>query len=164
LPYLRPPLTFVADSLAGYRDPEGTNMHDLLGTRCDPYVNRMFAGVYFDLHCHPNLTRAVRGRELTEWDVHDVLEVLQASGLNSDTQNVTMPCPGRDQSLAMWGPDAASMDEQLAHCHPLLLEVFAVPDEARSGWLPPESPPYRVGGDPHGLVVDGSAASAGDSR
>ena len=38
LPFLRPLCTVVADSLAGYGcDVNGARVHDLLGTRCDPY-------------------------------------------------------------------------------------------------------------------------------
>lgn len=38
LPYLRPLVTIVADSLEGYGvDEVGGRVHDLLGTRCDPY-------------------------------------------------------------------------------------------------------------------------------
>merc|ERR1712093_501346 len=38
LPYLRPLVTIVADSLKDYGvDEVGGRCHDLLGTRCDPY-------------------------------------------------------------------------------------------------------------------------------
>jgi len=38
LPYLRPLVTITADSLSGYGvDEVGGRVHDLLGTRCDPY-------------------------------------------------------------------------------------------------------------------------------
>lgn len=38
LPYLRPLVTITADSLADYGvDGVGGRVHDLLGTRCDPY-------------------------------------------------------------------------------------------------------------------------------
>ncbi len=38
LPYLRPLVTITADSLSGYGvDGVGGRVHDLLGTRCDPY-------------------------------------------------------------------------------------------------------------------------------
>src|SRR5699024_1423005 len=60
LPFLRPMLTITGDSLRDYgRDAEGGRVHDLLGTRCDPYVSRMLEGEDFDLHCHSNLTRAI---------------------------------------------------------------------------------------------------------
>lgn len=42
LPYMRPMATVTADSLAGYGvDRCGGRCHDLLGTRCDPYVRKM---------------------------------------------------------------------------------------------------------------------------
>lgn len=45
LPYLRPLCTIVGDTLKDYgKDGEGGRIHDLLGTRCDPYVNRMLSG------------------------------------------------------------------------------------------------------------------------
>ena len=38
LPYLRPLVTITGDSLSGYGvDQNGGRVHDLLGTRCDPY-------------------------------------------------------------------------------------------------------------------------------
>jgi hypothetical protein len=38
LPYLRPMVTIIGDSLSGYGvDEVGGRCHDLLGTRCDPY-------------------------------------------------------------------------------------------------------------------------------
>jgi len=41
LPYLRPLVTVTADSLEGYGvDGVGGRVHDLLGTRCDPYGSR----------------------------------------------------------------------------------------------------------------------------
>jgi uncharacterized protein YcgI (DUF1989 family) len=83
LPYLRPLATITADSLKDYGiDEFGGRIHDLLGTRCDPYVNRMLTGEDFDFHCHSNLVRAVAPYGLTETDVHDVLNVFQCTGLN----------------------------------------------------------------------------------
>ena len=60
LPYLRPLVTLVGDSLADYGvDGDGGRVHDLLGSRCDPYTNQLLSGERFDFHCHSNLTRAV---------------------------------------------------------------------------------------------------------
>ena len=39
-------------------------------------VNQILTGKAFDLHCHSNLTRAVLPYHLTEFDVHDVLNVV----------------------------------------------------------------------------------------
>lgn len=55
-------------------------MHDLLGTRCDDYVRKLLTGQDFDYHCHSNLTRAILPHGLTEYDVHDVLNVFQCTG------------------------------------------------------------------------------------
>ena len=96
LPYLRPLVTITADSLAGYGvDEVGGRVHDLLGTRCDPYVNRLLMGEDFDFHCHSNLVRAVAPHGLTEFDVHDVLNVFQVTGLNSDDQYFMRACPAK---------------------------------------------------------------------
>ncbi|RYF50875.1 MAG: urea carboxylase-associated family protein, partial [Comamonadaceae bacterium] len=85
LPFLRPLVTITHDTLAHYGiDSDGGRVHDLLGTRCDPYVNRMLTGENFDFHCHSNLVRAVLPYGLTEFDVHDVLNVFQCTGLTED--------------------------------------------------------------------------------
>lgn len=178
LPYLRPMATVVADSLADH--PDAGVIHDLLGTRCDPYVNRMLAGYDFDYHCHSNLTRAVQPYGLTEFDVHDVLNVFQFAGLNENREYFmdTCPaqpeqgerpadhfeffaeidllcalstCPGGDLSVHMWGPEAASTEEQLEHCHPLNVEVFSVSQEALEGWVPPVPAAYQGQAGRHGL-------------
>ncbi len=174
LPYLRPLLTFTHDTLRDYRDPDGGNIHDLLGTRCDPYVNTMLAGYDFDYHCHSNLVRAVQPFCLTELDVHDVLNVFQCSGLNEhgqyfmkdcpahpgdyleffaeiDLLAALSTCPGGDLSVAMWGPDAASTQEQLEHCHPLRVQVFRVDGELLQDWRPPDVASYRGVHGRHGL-------------
>ena len=39
-------------------------------------VNQILTGESFDLHCHSNLTRAIIPYHLTEFDVHDVLNVV----------------------------------------------------------------------------------------
>src|SRR6188474_1582232 len=81
LPYLRPMLTIVADTVQYGLDADGAGCHDLLGTRCDPYVHKLLNGEEWDVCCHSNLVRAVRPYHLTELDVHDVLNVFQVTGL-----------------------------------------------------------------------------------
>jgi uncharacterized protein YcgI (DUF1989 family) len=89
----------------------------------------MLTGVEFDYHCHSNLTRAVRPFGLTEFDVHDVLNVFQCTGLNDEDeyfmktcpakvgdylelfaeQDLLMAlstCPGGDLSIPMWGNES----------------------------------------------------------
>ncbi|MHA7172056.1 urea carboxylase-associated family protein [Arthrobacter monumenti] len=169
LPFLRPLVTITGDSLSDYgRDEEGGRVHDLLGTRCDPYVNRMLTGEDFDFHCHSNLTRAVLPYGLTEFDVHDVLNVFQCTGLNEEDRYFmkTCPakkgdyfeffaetdilcalstCPGGDLSVPMWGPDAR---DPIDVCHPLGIEVYRPKAELLNGWQPAQRAAYASA---HGL-------------
>jgi uncharacterized protein YcgI (DUF1989 family) len=164
LPYLRPIATITSDSLKDYGiDEFGGRIHDLLGTRCDPYVNRMLTGEDFDFHCHSNLVRAVAPYGLTEFDVHDVLNVFQCTGLNRadkyfmraspaapndhleffaeiDLLCALSTCPGGDLSVPLWGPDAR---DPIDVCRPLGVEVYALDPILLDGWKPPESSAYK---------------------
>lgn len=161
LPFLRPMVTITADTLAYGVDEYGGRCHDLLGTRCDPYVNRLLTGEDFDRHCHSNLVRAVLPYRLTEFDVHDVLNVFQLTGLVDDRYFMSASparagdyleffaeidllcalsaCPGGDLSVDLWGPDAG---DPASTCKPLGVEVYDLPPEVLEGWQPPASPPY----------------------
>jgi len=164
LPYLRPLVTVTGDSLSSYGvDSDGGRVHDLLGTRCDPYTNQVLTGEGFDFHCHSNLTRAVLPYGLTEFDVHDVLNVFQVTGLNdqdkyfmkacpatkgdyfeffaeTDLLCALSTCPGGDLSVPMWGPDAR---DPLEVCRPLGIEVYRPAVESLAGWTSPQPAPYR---------------------
>jgi len=174
LPYLRPLATITADSLATYGvDAYGGRVHDLLGTRCDPYVNRMLTGEDFDFCCHSNLTRAVAPRGLTETDVHDVLNVFQCTGLNSRDQYfmrdcpakpgdfleffaemdllcALSTCPGGDLSVPLWGPDAR---DPIDVCRPLGVEVYRIDDDLLDGWQP-FVPAYERYRGAHGMRLE----------
>jgi uncharacterized protein YcgI (DUF1989 family) len=169
LPYLRPIATITSDSLANYGiDEFGGRIHDLLGTRCDPYVNRMLTGEDFDFCCHSNLVRAVAPHGLTELDVHDVLNVFQCTGLNRqdkyfmrasparrgdhieffaeiDLLCALSTCPGGDLSVPLWGPDAR---DPLEVCRPLGIEVYEIDKALLQNWQPPSVAAYGGG---HGL-------------
>jgi uncharacterized protein YcgI (DUF1989 family) len=168
LPYLRPMLTITNDTIQYGRDEDGAGCHDLLGTRCDPYVHKLLNGEEFDLCCHSNLVRAVAPFRLTELDVHDVLNVFQVTGLTKDdryfvkaspakqgdflelfaeidTLCAISTCPHGDLSVQVWGPEAG---DPLATCRPLGVEVWAPAPELLAGWRSPEPSDYR--GD-HGL-------------
>ena len=171
LPYLRPLATVTLDTLADYGvDGEGGRVHDTLGTRCDPYVNRMLTGDDFDFHCHSNLVRAVLPYGLTEFDIHDVLNVFQCTGLNdedkyfmkacpakagdffelfaeTDLLVALSTCPGGDLSVPLWGPDAR---DPLDVCRPLGVEVYRVAEELLEDWSPPERASYR---NTHGMSM-----------
>ena len=164
LPFLRPLATITGDSLDRYGvDAQGGRVHDLLGTRCDPYVNRMLTGEDFDFHCHSNLVRSVLPFGLTEFDVHDVLNVFQLTGLNDHDQYwmgaspakvgdyfeffaeidllcALSTCPGGDLSVALWGPEAR---DPLSVCRPLGIEVWRPKAFALAGWASPPRAAYR---------------------
>jgi len=155
---------------------EEGRVHDLLGTRCDPYVNKMLSGQDFDCHCHSNLTRAIFPYGLQESDVHDVLNIFQSTGLNSSDQYFmkTCPavagsyfeffaeidllcalstCPGGDLSKPMWGPDIPpGEDPSLECCRPLKVEVLRLKDNdgLLKGWQSPRSAREVYKGD-HGF-------------
>lgn len=92
---MRPLATILHDSLAGYgQDEHGGRVHDLLGTRCDPYINAVLSsGAQYDFHCHSNLVRAVLPWGLTESDVHDVINLFQVTGLDEKGRYFMNPCP-----------------------------------------------------------------------
>ena len=171
LPYFRPLLTVTNDSLADYGiDGDGGRVHDLLGTRCDPYVNKMLTGESFDFHCHSNLTRAVLPYGLTEFDVHDVLNIFQCTGLNDDDKYfmkacpakpgdffeffaevdllcALSTCPGGDLSVHLWGPDA---QDPIDVCRPLGVEVYRLDDVLLDGWTQPSTADYSQA---HGMTM-----------
>ncbi|KAK4556744.1 hypothetical protein LTR86_006315 [Recurvomyces mirabilis] len=184
LPFLRPMVTIIGDSLADYGvDEFGGRCHDLLGTRCDPYVNTMLTGDSYDYHCHSNLTRAVLPYGLTEFDVHDVLNVFQITGLDKDgryfmeaspakkgdyiefftEQPVLMAlstCPGGDLSAWGWGEGGGGEDEEaktmLDCCRPLKVEVFKLEDDGvLAGWKEPQVSAYK---GRHGMTFSGGEA------
>lgn len=164
LPFLRPMATIIEDTLENYgKDEDGGRVHDLLGTRCDPYINYLLTGEDFDFHCHSNLVRAVLPHGLTEFDVHDVLNVFQCTGLNSDDQYFMKPCPakkgdyleffaeidllcamsccpGGDLSVDFLGRDGV---DPLSTCHPLEVDIYKLEDAALTGWESPKCPAYK---------------------
>jgi uncharacterized protein YcgI (DUF1989 family) len=162
LPYLRPMLTIVNETIQYGEDEDGGRCHDLLGSRCDPYVNKMLSGESFDYNCHSNLTRAILPYRLTEFDVHDVLNIFQVTGLNPDGKYfmkaspakqgdffeffaeidllcAISTCPGGDLSIPIWGPDAG---DPLPTCRPLGVEVFQPDTSLLDGWTPPATADY----------------------
>jgi len=169
LPYLRPLATITGDGVSYGLDEDGAGCHDLLGTRCDPYVHKLLNGEELDVCCHSNLVRAVAPYRLTELDVHDVLNVFQVTGLTRDGRYFVKPsparrgdffeffaeldvlcalstCPHGDLSMPMWGADRA---DPLATCRPLAVEVYRPAPELLGGWVPPRPADYR---GLHGLV------------
>ena len=163
-PHLRPMATIIADTLGWYGiDEFGGSVHDVIGTRCDPYTGNLLEGSQYHHCCHSNLTRALAdhmGVPVAEAEplVHDVLNVFMCTGFTRDTGQYFMKaspvrpgdyleffaeidllgglsaCPGGDCS-ARHSSDAAK-------CYPLLVEVFAPVDDALQGWKSPPSNQY----------------------
>ena len=82
-PYLRPMATIVEDTIDYGFDEDGAGVHDVIGSRCDPYTNWYMTGCgeNFQHCCHSNLTRnGVQKDSLQEEDVHDVLNVFMCTG------------------------------------------------------------------------------------
>lgn len=158
LPALRPMATITDDTLDWYGfDEFGGSVHDVIGTRCDPYTHKLLSGGQYHHCCHSNLTRALAdARDLSlheaERHVHDVLNVFMCTGFTRDTGQYFMKaspvrpgdyleffaeidllgglsaCPGGDCS------DQHSSD--VAACFPLLVEVFR-PAALPAGWVSP---------------------------
>jgi uncharacterized protein len=171
LPFLRPMVTFIADTIGYGRDGDDAGCHDLLGTRCDPYVNQMLSGAAYDFHCHSNLTRAIAEFGLTEFDVHDVINLFQVTGLMPDDKRYFMKtcparpgdfvellaeidllmaislCPGGDLAVPLWGEGS----DAEPNCNPLRVEVFEPEPTMLQGWQPATCVPYTgASGRRHG--------------
>jgi len=170
LPYLRPLVTITGDSIAYGIDGDGAGCHDLLGTRCDPYVHKLLNGEELNVCCHSNLVRAVAPYRLTELDVHDVLNVFQVTGLTREGRYFVKPsparrgdffeffaeldvlcalstCPHGDLSLPMWGADRV---DPLTTCRGLAVEVYRPAPLLLEGWAPPRPAAYH---GLHGLTA-----------
>ncbi|MBY6083483.1 urea carboxylase-associated family protein [Ruegeria arenilitoris] len=158
-PYLRPMATIVADTLDWYGiDQYGGSVHDVIGTRCDPYTGNLLSGTQYHHCCHSNLTRALAdhtGLEIpvAERLVHDVLNVFMCTGFTRDTGQYFMKAspvrPGDyleffaeidllgDLSACPGGDCSSEHSSDTAACHPLLVEVFAPAEGTLSGWKSP---------------------------
>ena len=59
-PHMRAMSTITYDTLDWYGfDADGGSVHDVIGTRCDPYTGRLLSGQDYHHCCHSNLTRAL---------------------------------------------------------------------------------------------------------
>ncbi|KAF9695698.1 hypothetical protein EKO04_006671 [Ascochyta lentis] len=159
----------------------GGRCHDLLGTRCDPYISHTLTGKEYDFHCHSNLVRAVLPHGLTEFDVHDVLNVFQVTGLDAqgryfmeaspateksavtffaeqDLLCALSTCPGGDLSHWGWGQADEGDDEEgmKGTCRPIRVEVLEVKDKrVLEGWQRQERSGYK---GYHGISIPGGEA------
>ena len=163
-PNMRAMATITDDTLDWYGfDAFGGSVHDVIGTRCDPYTGRLLSGDDYHYCCHSNLTRALAdysGLSLAaaETHVHDVLNVFMCTGFTRDTGQYFMKaspvrpgdyleffaeidllvglsaCPGGDCS--------AEHSSDTAACHPLLIEVWDPGEDARKAHVAPSKNAY----------------------
>jgi uncharacterized protein len=158
LPYMRPMATVTFDTLDWYGwDEFGGSVHDVIGTRCDPYTNKLLKGDEYHHCCHSNLIRALADDQNISYEdaeplVHDVLNVFMCTGFTRDTHQYFMKaspvrkgdyieffaeidllgglsaCPGGDCS--------SSHSSDTAACYPLGVEIYKPADNALMGWQP----------------------------
>lgn len=164
-PTLRPMATVTTDTLDWYGiDEYGGSVHDIIGTRCDPYTARTLGGPDYHHCCHSNLTRALAdarhlSMEEAERHVHDVLNVFMCTGFTRDTGQYFMKAspvrPGDYLELfaeidllavmsACPGGDCSSEhSSDAAACHPMLMEVFRPDPALLASWSIPPINPYN---------------------
>lgn len=157
LPFLHPMATVSADSVQYGFDDDGAGCHDLFGTCCDPYIHKLLTGEELDVCCHSNLVHAIAAHKLGEFDVHDVLNVFQVTGLTKEpNQYFVKSCLGRkgydfdffaeidllravstgpygDRLVPIYGPNAA---DPLSVCRLVGVEVYHVDPGVLERWEP----------------------------
>ena len=157
-PYLRPLASITWDTLDWYGfDEDGASVHDVIGTRCDPYTAKLLDNKDYHHCCHSNLIRAL----VTEKDiklsdaenlVHDVLNVFMCTGFSKDTHQYFMKaspvrpgdfieffaetdligalssCPGGDCGSEHSSDEAA--------CFPLKVSILSTKSSILEDWVP----------------------------
>ncbi|OED43078.1 hypothetical protein AB833_04660 [Chromatiales bacterium (ex Bugula neritina AB1)] len=159
LPTMRAMATITHDTLDWYGwDDDGAGVHDVIGTRCDPYTNRQLLDNDYHYCCHSNLTRALadtRGLSLREAEghIHDVLNVFMCTGFTLDTHQYFMKAspvrPGDfieffaeidllgALSACPGGNCGSSHSDDETPCFPLLVEVYQPAEGSMPQWSAP---------------------------
>ena len=170
-PYFRSLAMITWDTLDWYDyDEDGGSVHDVIGTRCDPYTSKLLTGSDYHYCCHSNLTRALvkeKGINVNDAEkiVHDVLNVFMLTGFTNDTKQYFMKsspvrpgdyleffaetdllgvlsaCPGGD-----CGSEHSS---DVAKCFPLKVSIFNVDKKYLKGIKSSEISSYNKD---HGLT------------
>ena len=164
LPYLRPMATITHDTLDWYGfDNDGGSVHDVIGTRCDPYTEKILSNKEYHFCCHSNLIRALSNYKNISYKeaeiyIHDVLNVFMCTGFTKDTHQYFMKaspvrigdyieffseidllaglsaCPGGDCSLSHSSDDAV--------CYSLKVEIYECLNNDLKNWREPETSNY----------------------
>jgi hypothetical protein len=164
LPSLRPMATITHDTLDWYGwDDDGAGVHDVIGTRCDPYTNMLLQGTEYHHCCHSNLTRALAAEQnlplaQAELHVHDVMNVFMCTGYTRDTHQYFMKAspvrPGDfieffaeidllgALSACPGGDCGASHSDDAARCYPLKIEIYRPDPAALAEWQSPSRNAY----------------------
>jgi len=164
LPYLRPMATITHDTLDWYGfDDDGGSVHDVIGTRCDPYTEKILSNKEYHFCCHSNLIRALSNYKNISYKeaenyIHDVLNVFMCTGFTKDTHQYFMKaspvrigdyieffseidllaglsaCPGGDCSLSHSSDDAV--------CYSLKVEIYECLNNDLKNWREPQTSNY----------------------
>ncbi len=164
-PYLRSLATITWDTLDWYGyDKDGGSVHDVIGTRCDPYTSKLTSNNDYHYCCHSNLTRALVAEKKIKLDdaekiVHDVLNVFMLTGFTNETKQYFMKsspvrpgdfleffaetdllgvlsaCPGGD-----CGSEHSS---DAAKCYPLKVSIWHVDKKFLKGINPSTTSNYN---------------------
>lgn len=164
LPSLRAMATITHDSLNWYGwDQDGAGVHDVIGTRCDPYTNRLLKNTDYHHCCHSNLTRALADHLSmpiadVEPHIHDVLNVFMCTGFTLDTHQYFMKAspvrPGDcieflaeidllgGLSSCPGGDCGSSHSDDKTPCYPLEIDILKPSDEFLAGFSSQEMSAY----------------------
>lgn len=145
-PYFRPMATITHDTLDWYGyDADGASVHDVIGTRCDPYTNLLLNKNIYHHCCHSNILNSlikVSGLKKREAEklVHDVLNVFMCTGFTNDTKQYFMkasPARAGDYlefraeidllgilSACPGGDCSSSHSSDMAECYPLKVTIY----------------------------------------
>ena len=145
-PYFRPMATITQDTLDWYGyDADGASVHDVIGTRCDPYTNLLLNKNIYHHCCHSNILNSlikVSGLKKREAEklVHDVLNVFMCTGFTNDTKQYFMkasPARAGDYlefraeidllgilSACPGGDCSSSHSSDMAECYPLKVTIY----------------------------------------
>jgi hypothetical protein len=163
-PFLRPIATITHDTLDWYGwDEDGGSVHDVIGTRCDPYTHMSLNDEEYHYCCHSNLCRALSRQQKKsipeiETKIHDVLNVFMCTGFTKKTHQYFMKaspvrpndfieffaeidllgalsaCPGGDCS--------SSHSSDSAKCYPLKVEIYQPRIGTLKHWASPSLNKY----------------------
>jgi uncharacterized protein YcgI (DUF1989 family) len=90
-PWTRPMMTIIADTVSREALPGGARTHDLLFSRCDARHYETVFGRKGMPNCQDNLANAIKPFGLTQYDVHDPLNLFMTTGSNEAGKPFYLP-------------------------------------------------------------------------